>query len=57
MNVTLYKDWSITYNPKPVVNSRIDYDAVHHDYDGPEDPRHFSASTEEKCITIIDEEY
>jgi len=52
---TKHKDWIITYNPKPVPNRRHDYDAVHEDYDGPEDGRCFTAASVEEAIEEINE--
>ena len=39
MKPVIYKNWEITYSPKPIPVRVYDYDAVHHDYDGPEDGR------------------
>ena len=55
VGTSYYKDWEITYNPKPIPDIRHDYDVTHLDYDGPEDDRHFTASTYEEAINLIDE--
>lgn len=49
-----YKNWEITYNPKPIPFSNFDYDVVHIDYDGPEDGRSFSAGSILQCYYEID---
>ena len=34
-----YRGWEITHNPKPIPTRNDDWEAVHEDYDGPEDGR------------------
>jgi hypothetical protein len=50
-----YKDWEITYSPKPIPVRVYDYDAVHKDYDGPEDDRCFAGESVQALKDEIDE--
>ena len=50
-----YKDWEITYCPKPIPSRGNDWDAVHKDYDGPEDGRCFAGESVDALRERIDE--
>ena len=51
-----YKNYEIRYCPKPGdPNLSPDFDFIHKDYDGAEDPRIGSERTVKKCMKIIDE--
>lgn len=50
-----YRKWRISLNRKPIPIRCYDYDAVHEDYDGPEDNRYFTAPGVEAAIQIIDQ--
>jgi hypothetical protein len=55
MRQIVYKNWEITYNPKPIPVRVYDYDAVHKDYDGPEDNRCITGDSVDALIDRIDE--
>lgn len=55
--MTKYREWEITYDQKPIADRRFDWDAVHQDYDGPEDGRAFSAGSFEEARREIDEHH
>lgn len=40
-----YRDFTITYNPKPIPNKSFDWDFIHKDYDGPSDIRFGTAKS------------
>jgi hypothetical protein len=50
-----YKDWEITYNPKPIPVRVYDYEAVHKDYDGLEENRCFTGESVQALKDRIDE--
>ena len=50
-----YGDWEIYYAPKPVSTVDYDWEAVHEDYDGPENERAFTGSSVDDLINQIDE--
>ena len=58
-----YRDWTISWNPKPIPIRTMDYDAVHDDYDPtpmylydpPSDDRAFNAGSVIECKQIIDD--
>ena len=60
-----YRDYTITYNPKPIPTKAHDWDFVHDDYDGapehsegsPSDHRCGAEVSIEACIDAIDELY
>lgn len=50
-----YKNYEIRYCPKPGdPNLSPDFDFIHKDYDGHEDPRIGSERTVKKCMQMID---
>jgi hypothetical protein len=49
-----YKQWEITYNPKPMPDRSHDYDVSHIDYDGPGDVRCFTCASLDDAIAEID---
>ena len=49
-----YKNWVITYNPKPIPDRSHDYDFTHKDYDGPGDNRASTARSMEEAKFEID---
>lgn len=51
----LYKDYSITYDPKPVPDRDFDFDWVHNNYDGPGDSRCGNAASLVEAKKQIDE--
>ena len=55
MKSVTYKDWEITYNPKPIPVRIYDYEAIHKDYDGPEDCRCFTGDSVEFLKAEIDD--
>ncbi len=53
-----YRDFIITYDPKPIPDRSFDWCYVHDSYDGmPEDKRHGDCRSREACIAEIDEWY
>lgn len=52
--VTPYRNYKITYNPKPIPDRRHDWDFVHIDYDGPPDHRCGTSSSYEQAKRDID---
>jgi hypothetical protein len=40
-----YRGYRFYWTPKPVPSVKFDYEAVHDDYDGPGDNRHFTAAS------------
>jgi len=53
----IYKEWIITHQPKPIPIRCHDYNAVHYQYDGPEDSRCFTAGSVEDAKRRIEEEF
>jgi len=57
-----YRNYTITFNPKPIPSRQFDYDFCHDDYDGAidaKDPRGGSAASAEEAkneIDLIEEE-
>lgn len=50
-----YKNYTIKYCPKPGdPNLSPDFDFIHDDYEGDDDPRIGSERTVKKCMEIID---
>lgn len=49
-----YKDWIISYNPKPIPDRSHDYDLEHKDYDGPGDTRASTARNMKEAKLEID---
>ena len=56
MKNIVYKEYTITFNPKPIANLDHDFDWYPNDYDGPEDPRGGDAATVTQAMIAIDEE-
>ena len=57
VEVTEYRDYIITYDPKPIpAYMGVDYDFAHKDYDGPEDKRCGNGGSIEDCKALIDEQ-
>ena len=54
MKTIEYKGWLISHNSKPIPTCMYDYDAVHKDYDGPEDSRCISGSSVDNLKEEID---
>jgi hypothetical protein len=50
-----YRGWEITYSPKPIPDRRHDWEAVHEDYDGPEDHRCITGRSVKDLRLQIDE--
>ena len=59
MNHFTYKNWHVSYNPKPIGTDKLDWDASHEDYDGAPDAEcedlTFCAPSAEACRRYIDE--
>jgi len=47
-----YKDYTIYYDPKPFLG--LDWNWVHKDYDGEDDPRHGYANSIDDAKAMID---
>ena len=50
-----YKNWYMTHDPKPIPDRRHDWEAVHEDYDGPEDDRAITGKSLNDLMEQIDE--
>lgn len=53
---TVYKGYTIAFNPKPIPDVSFDFDYFPNDYDGPEDPRGGSVGSVTQAQIAIDEE-
>ena len=53
--VILYKGWNIFHSPKPIPTRQHDWEAVHQDYDGPEDGRCLTGKSAKDMAEQIDE--
>ena len=49
-----YKNYVITYNPKPVPCRQFDYDFVHEDFDGAPDSEDIRCGTGESVVDCKD---
>jgi len=54
--MTEYRDYSISFDPKPIPYRDYDYNFAHKDYDGPEDKRCGNGGSIEDCKDKIDEQ-
>jgi hypothetical protein len=50
----IYKNYHITYNPKPIPTKNHDWDFVHDEYNGPGDNRHGSVASVDDAMKEID---
>ena len=48
-----YKDYIITYEPKPIPTDKWDFNYAHKDFDGPEDGRYGIGSSIIDCMQQI----
>lgn len=57
MEQTIYREFEITYHPKPIPCSDHDFDCTHPDYDGADggNGMYFTASSVEDGKEMIDE--
>lgn len=56
MKPFVYKEYTISFDPKPIPDRGHDFDWYPNDYDGPEDSRGGTAATVTQAMIAIDEE-